>query len=540
MTIQASTPLTDETRVVAARRAFLFWRSGWSMQIAGAIAALICAAPALVILARALTSDVETSFAGGLMREAILGSLALVAVGGAGALVLGAVSAWLVALTDFPGRRVFEWVLALPLAAPLYVLAYAYSGMTWPGGPLSFAPISGFWGASLIYALGAYPYVYLATRAAYASSSACAMEAARALGASPLRAFRAVALPLAWPGLAAGGALAAMEIGADFGAAQHFGVTTLSTAIFRAWYDHGAPDLALRLAAILVGGAIVLLFVERAARGRRGYAGASTRWRALPRYTLSSNAAWTASIFCGALVFLGALAPLLWFARLAFLSPQTDLAALAGPLANSVLLASAGAALTLALAFAIAAAARRRGAVGRLALMAAGAGYAAPGAVVALGALALFGALRETGLIGGLGATLAIGALLWTYAARFAAAGAQPIEAGLARLSSGLDNAARVLGASTAKRLMRVDLPVAAPSVLAAALIVFVEILKELPATLILRPFNFDTLAVRAYAYAADERLQQAAAPALLITLAGIAPILLFTRAMMRARAGHS
>ncbi len=500
-------------------------------------AALICAAPALAVVVLAFTRAPDTALAATLFSDAVAGTLGLMLVGGGGAIVFGAAAAWLVTLCAFPGRSALEWMLALPLAAPLYVLAYAYAGLTWPGGPFASFPITGFWGAAFVYALGAYPYVYLAARASYASSSVCALEAARTLGATPAALFTRVAAPLAWPGIAAGGALAMMEIAADYGAAQHFGVTTLGTAVFRAWYDYASPELALRLAALLVLGAVAFLMIERWARGRRGYAGGSARWRPLPRYTLSPFARWGAFAFCAALVTLGALLPIAWFARGA-LFIDADFTALAGPLFTSLTLAAGGAALTLILAFIVAAAARARDASGRAALFAANSGYAAPGAVIALGAISLIALAREAGFVGGMGFALSIGALLWAYAARFAAAGAQPIEAGLERLSSGVDNAARTLGASAWRRLTGVDLPIAAPSALAAALIVFVEILKELPATLILRPFDFDTLAVRAYSYASDERLQQAAAPALLITLAGVLPIVFFTRAVTKARAG--
>src|SRR5690606_29029637 len=217
----------------------------------------------------------------------------------------------------FPGRAVFEWLLVVPLAAPSYILAYAYAGMTWAGAsPL---PVQGFWGAVFIYAVGLYPYVYLAARASFASQSACALEAARMLGASPARVFWRVALPLARPGIAAGAALACMEIAADYGAAQHFGLSTLSTAVFRAWYAHGAPALALQISAVLLVAAIVFLFVERRARGRAAYAGGSSRWRPLPRYQLNSAAGMLATGFCVALILFGALLPLIWLARLAFI-----------------------------------------------------------------------------------------------------------------------------------------------------------------------------------------------------------------------------
>lgn len=496
-------------------------------------AALICAAPALAVFALALWPSSEgAAFGGALLRDGAVGTLLLILFGGGAAIALGAIAAWLVSACAFPGRGVFAWLLVLPLAAPSYVLAYAYAGMTWAGSGSPFA-LTGVPGAAFVYAVGLYPYVYLAASAAFAQQSSSAIEAARTLGAKPLAVFWRAALPLARPAIAAGGALALMEIAADYGAAHHFGLTTLSTAVFRAWYAHGEPQAALQIASALLAAALVFLWIERRARGRASYAGGATRAQAASRYRLAAVPALLATMFCAALVLFGAGLPLAWLARLALLHGSVN--DVLGPLANSLTLAAGGAGVTLALATMIAAAARRAGALGRIGAYAAGLGYAAPGAVIALGALALFGLARDAGWIGGLGAGLALTALIWTYAARFAAAGVQPIDAGLARLSKGVDAAARTLGASAWRRLVRIDAPIAAPSLAAAALILFVEILKELPATLILRPFDFDTLAVRAYAYASDERLLQAAAPALLIFAAGLLPMLLLTRGVLRS-----
>ena len=504
------------------------------LSVAGAVAAVVCVSPALAVLVLALGGDGAATFGAALARDGALTTLGLVAIGGGAAIALGAAAAWIATLCDFPGRAQFEWALALPLAAPSFVLAYAYSGMTWAGGAA--IEVRGFWGASFIYAVGLYPYVYLAARAAFLSQSASAIEAARSLGARPGALAWRVGLPLARPALAAGGALACMEIAADYGAAHHFGLTTLSTAIFRAWQSHGALQTALQLAALLLAGAMVLMAIERGARGDRAFAGGAMRWRPPPRYRLAPIQGAAAAGFCAILIVLGAGLPLGWLARLAIL--HADLAALTAPLLNTLLLASVGAALALALALLIAVALRNGGAVGRAAGLASSLGYAAPGAVIAVGALALFALARDAGLVGGLSAGLALTALAWTYAARFAAAGVQPIDAGLSRLSHGLDASARVLGASPWRRLLRIDLPIAAPSIGAAALILFIEVIKELPATLILRPFNFDTLAVRAYAYASDERLIEAAAPSLAIFIAGLAPMLALSRAMTRARIG--
>ena len=510
----------------------------WSLDavaLGAAAATLICGAPALAVIGFALTPGEGAQFGGALLRDGAFGTLALALAGGGGAIALGAAAAWLVSLTRFPGRGVFEWLLVIPLAAPSYVLAYAYSGLTWAGGPIAF-PIAGFWGAAFIYAIGLYPYVYLAARAAFASQSSSALEAGRTLGAKPGALFLRIGLPLARPGIVAGGALALMEIAADYGAAHHFGLTTLSTAIFRAWYAHQSAHGALQIAAVLLAAAIVFLVIERRARGRAGYADTTGRWRALPGYRLPPLAAAGAFVFCSALIVLGALLPLGWLAMIAV--DHTYFAQLWRALLNTLMLAGAGALATLALAAIIAVSARRSGPLGKLSLFAAGMGYAAPGAVLALGAFSLFGLARELGWIGGVGVSLALATLIWAYAARFAAAGAQPIDAGLARLSRGIDASARTLGAGPARRLWRIDLPIAAPSLAAAALILFVDVLKELPATLIIRPFNFDTLAVIAYQYASDEQLTLAAAPSLMIFAAGLAPILLLSRQITLSRAG--
>lgn len=505
--------------------------------VAAGFATLVCAAPAIAVLLLALTQDAEAQFGATLIVRGAIGTVSLVLLGGAGAIVFGASAAWLVSLSDFPGRRLFEWALAIPLAAPSYILAYAYASMTWAGG--SPVPIEGAWGVAFIYAVGLYPYVYLAARASFASQSACALEAARMLGASPLRVFWRVALPLARPGIAAGAALACMEIAADYGAAQHFGMTTLSTAVFRAWYAHGAPAVALQISAVLLVAAMHFLFIERSARGRASYAGGSSRWRPLPRYKLGATSGAAALGFCLLLITFGAVLPLMWLARLAIL--HANVRDVAAPFVNSMVLSAVGTIITLSLAAAIAVAARRASSWGKAPLFAAGMGYAAPGAVIALGALSLFGLAREAGWVSGLGAGLSLAALFWTYAARFSAAGVGPIDAGLARLSKGLDASARTLGAGPWRRFAEIDLPIAAPSLAAAALILFVEILKELPATLILRPFNFDTLAIKAYSYASDERLLDAAAPSLLVFLAGLAPIIILARNIDRGRAGaHS
>ncbi|MBI1188599.1 MAG: ABC transporter permease subunit [Alphaproteobacteria bacterium] len=473
------------------------------------------------------------AFQQGLFLDSAAGTIVLVTLGAGAATLLGATAALLVTLMRFPGRSVFEWLLVAPLAAPAYALAYSYSSLTWAGGPVP-APLTGFVGAAFVYAVGFFPYVYLATRAALVAQSPSALGAARTLGAAPLRATLRIALPLARPGVAAGAALVAMEVAADYGAAVHFGVPTIATGIFRARGPFQDALLGNQMAAVLLIAALVFLWLERAARGRRKFVARDAHARPAEPFRAPWYAAGLATLFCAALVLFGALLPMSWLARLAMLNSNADLASLLRPLTNSVALAAIGAAATLALAILIARAARA-GAVGRFAALFAASGYAAPGVVIALGALSVYGLARSLGWVGGLAAPAALLLLVWAYAARFTAPGAQPIEAGMARVTPGIAGAARTLGASAARRLWRIDLPLAGPSFVAAAIIVFVEILKELPATLLLRPLSFDTLAVRAHTYAADERMVEAAAPALLLTLVGLVPIVMLTRRLDRA-----
>jgi iron(III) transport system permease protein len=500
-------------------------------------AALICALPALAVLGMSVwaVSIGRADLLDPQLAPAIAGTVILVIVGTLTATILGVSAAWLVSQYQFPGRDQWAWLLVLPLAAPAYVLAYAYGALT---GPMGAVPVglSGLTGAAFVYTIAFYPYVYLAARAAFTAQSVCAGEAARTLGANPMRALFRVSLPMAWPAIAAGAALAAMEIGADYGAAAYFGAQTLSTDLFRAWLSHDNLDQALVLAGLLLSGSVVFLAVERFARGKRAFAGGSIRWRTPTRPNLQGVGALAAFGFCAALVSLGLIIPAAWLVRLAAFAPPEGLGHLGAALFNTLWLAGVAAVVTLALAAAIAWGARQR--FGFVGLAAASMGYAAPGAVMALGGLLAMGAAREWGLFGGLSAGAAFGMLIWIYAARFAAAGIGPMDAGLHAVTPNLVNAARSLGAWRWRRITAVEAPIAAPGVFAAALIVFVEALKELPATLILRPFDFDTLAVTAHAYAADDRLNAAAPPALLILAAGLGPVALLMRGLAKARAG--
>ncbi len=458
-------------------------------------------------------------------------------------------AAWIVTTHEFPGRGAFEWLLILPLAAPGYVLAYAWADLMGVGGPVQealraltglrardywFPDIHSLPGLAFVLACGLYPYVYLTARSAFVAQSACSLEAARSLSASAHERFWRVALPAARPAIAAGLLLALMEAAADYGAAEHLGVPTLTFGIVRAWKSFGEPGIAARLALSLVALSAVLMFLELKARGRSLTANGARRWRPLARARLSGWQAAAASGGCALLLLAAFVLPIGHLALTAAAAPP-GVAPLQAAIMNSLLLAGAGAGLAFLLAVAIALGIRQGGTVAQFARVVAMSGYAIPGAVLALGALA---ALSSAGLK--LAGGTALLALAWVYACRFTAAGSEPIAAALAKAPPSVALAARSLGAPPLRRILTIDLPLALPGASAAALILFIEALKELPATLMLRPFDWDTLAVRAHAYASDERLASAALPALLITAAGLVPVILLSRQLNAGRPEHT
>lgn len=532
-------------------RAPAFPATAWR-QLPVLLAGLVIALPVAVVLATGLSDGGGAAWTH--IRDTLLagyfsGTLRVLIMTGILCLLMAVPAAWLVTMFRFPGRGIFEWLLVLPLAAPAYVLAYAWSDLAGVGGPLQsalreatgwsardywFPVLSSAPGLAFVLACSLYPYVYLTARAAFLSQSVCTMEAARSLGASPARTFWSVALPAARPAIAAGLALALMEAAADYGAAEFLGVPTLTYGIVRAWKSFGEPAAAARIALVLLLLVLTLVIVERRSRGRAGIQQSSTRWREIPRVTLRGPAALGAAALCTAIFTFAFVLPvgrLLWRS----IETGTRTAPIGDALINSILLASAGAAFAFVLALIIALSIRARGPIATVARIAASSGYAIPGAVLALGALAVIAALPVT-----LSGVLALAALAWVYAVRFTAAGTEPMAAALARAPASIGQAAESLGATPMRRILSVDLPIAMSGASAAALVLFVEALKELPATLMLRPFNWDTLAVRTHAYASDERLASAALPALLITLAGLLPVILLSRQMSRARPGSA
>ncbi|QZH73889.1 MAG: iron ABC transporter permease [Erythrobacter sp.] len=455
----------------------------------------------------------------------------------------GTLAAWLVAMHRFPGRGLFAWALALPLAVPAFALAYSYADLFDVAGPLRTAMRDGLGmdlpfsmrsigGAAFVLSAAFYPYVYLAMRSAFINQSVNVLEASAMLGCSGWRALWRVALPMARPALAAGVALAMMEVLADFGAVRFLSVQTLTTGIVRAWTVYGSTVSAARFALPLLAAAAVLLWLERAMRKGRAHESGRGRWRQWEPQPLPRWRGWLATGFCLFLLTAGLLLPVGWLAwNFGAVSP--DWARLGEAMQNSLFLAVAGALLTVLLATMLALGTRSLPLAARIASL----GYATPGAVMAIGLLAPAGVIWS--FHQGSGMAIAIGLLLLAYAARLMAAAVEPIDAGLARVTPSMVQAARTLGRTETAASIAVELPIARGAMLTAGLIVFVDILKELPATLILRPFNFDTLAVAAHHYAIDERLGQAGPPSLLILALSLPTVIWLSRRIAQARPGY-
>ncbi len=448
--------------------------------------------------------------------------------------VLGGLTAWAVSAYDFPGARVLRWALVLPLALPPYLVAYAYTDFVQAGGllfrltGLSFDQIRSVPGAAAVLASVFYPYVFLAARAAFTGQAAAQIDAARLLGAGGARLMYRIALPLAWPAIAAGCALAAMETLADYGTVAFFGISSFTTGIYRAWFSLGEPQLAARLSAWLLVFVALALLGERLARGRRRFAdgGGSLTVRRLTGWR-----GWTLSLLCCVPLVAGFGLPMALLVINAATAPMSGRGDWAAVLANTLMLGAVAALIAAGLAMLLAASRRfARRAGSRAAVSLANFGYAIPGSVVAIGLLIPLIGLDRL-LISAFGVqqllfTGSTAALVIAYQVRFLPLALRPLEAGYAKIPRAVDEAGTSLGAGAGRVLRRLHLPLLQKSLGVGALLVFVETVKELPATLILRPFNVDTLAVRAHQLAADERLAQAALPSLIIALVGLLPIL--------------
>jgi iron(III) transport system permease protein len=540
-----------------------FQRVGFLGAISLGAAALILL-PILAVVASVFGPASETwaHIARTLLGTYVANTALLVACVAAGVLSIGVLSAWLVTAYRFPAQRALEWALVLPLAMPAYVMAYAYTDWLQFTGPVQgllraatgwqareywFPEIRSIPGAAAMLSFALYPYVYLLARTAFRDVSRSALEAGRLAGYSAWGSFWRVALPIARPAVAAGAALALMETLADFGTVSYFALEVFTTGIFKAWLSMGDSTAAGQLSVCLLAFVFVVLALERASRGRAAYA--SGMDKRPPPQRLSGPAAALAFVACAAPVLLGFLLPAGLLIHLAWSDPEarwtSRLPALVG---NSFLLAGIAAVAGVLLATAMAYAARL--ARGRLASVvawanrAAALGYAIPGAVIAIGVLVPLGRLDNWiaggiesafGVKPGLLLTGTIVALIYAYLVRFLAVALQSVESGLAKVTPRMDDAARSLGATPAGTLARVHVPLLASSLASAALLLFVDVMKELPATFALRPFNFDTLAIEAYNLAKDERLSEAAVPSLVIVAIGLVPVLVVVKRYFQA-----
>lgn len=543
---------------------------GWTILV-GAIAIAI-ATPILFVFAN-IFAEPQVSFgqdnttslwqhlAQTVLGDYIQNSLVLMVGSSIGVLVIGVGTAWLVVACRFPGSGIFEWALLLPLAVPTYLLAYTYTDLLGVAGPLQqairdwlqvsygeywFPSIRSMGGAIALFAFTLYPYVYMLARVAFWEQSGCTLEASRSLGCGPWRSFVTVALPLARPAIAAGLSLVMMETLNDFGTVQYFGINTFTTGIYNTWFGMGDRVAASKLAAFLMLFVFILIVLERFSRRRARYYQSTGSDRTVPPYQLTGIRAAAASLVCLLPCAIGFLLPAGILLKMSLDNLQTFDHRFWELSQHSFGLAIATAILGVAIALIIAYGVRLQpNALMRFSARVASMGYAIPGAVIAVGILIPMGNLDNSidawmrsqfGISTGLLLSGTVFALIFAYIVRFLAVSFGTVESSLNKIHPNLDAAARSLGHNTTSTLLRVHIPMMASSLLTAGMLVFVDVMKELPATIIIRPFNFNTLAVRVYNLASDERLAEAAAPALAIVLVGIVPVILLSWQISRAR----
>ena len=500
----------------------------------------------------AAAAQILGEMSGTVLPDYLWTTLRLCVTVGVGVVVVGLASAAAVTLFDFTGRKVFEWALLLPLAMPAYVVAYAYTDFLQFSGPLQTAlrsllgaegrmlpEIRSLGGAAWVFTFSLYPYVYLLARTALGERASHLMEAARLLGAPMRRRIAEVALPLARPAVAAGMALALMETLADFGVSSYFGIQTFTAGIYKAWLAMDNRIAAAQLATMLLLMVALLLYLEYRAQKRMRFSavrgGRAGGMEARP-LRLTGRAQWLAWGVCGAPVLIGFVLPVLFMLRpLAADWSVLSWGQFVGWALNSLRLGAISAALAVTLALLLAFNMRRRpDAPTRVAVQLVGLGYAVPGAVIVVGLLLPVGWLQAAWPDSGVGyvVTATSVGLVWAYLVRFTAVAMQSVQSGYARIPVSFDDSARMLGTHDADLLRRVHWPLLKRSTAAAALLVFVDVMKELPATLVLRPFNSDTLAVVAYQLARDERLGEAALPSLALVLVGLIPVIMLSRTL--------
>ena len=540
--------------------------------------ALLMALP-LVSVLTSIFSDTKTVWQHlitTVLGEYILNSLILMVGVGLGVAIVGTSCAWLVTMCQFRGRSLFQWALLLPLAAPAYILAYTYTDLLEYYGPVQtllrqwfgwknaqdywFPNIRSMPGAIVMFVLVLYPYVYLLARSAFLNQSSITLEASRSLGCTPWQGFLKVALPMARPAIVAGLSLALMETLNDYGTVEFFAVPTFTIGIFRTWLGQGERAAAMQLAVLLLSFIALLVILERQSRTRQRYYQTNQTTES-KRYQLQSWHQWAAIGICGLPIILGFAIPVSVLAVLikgdrstTNTSPIGDgdygtatsgefLANVPDPFwgyaIHSFTLATTAAPIAVIIAIILAYGQRLQPSkLNRWAIQSATLGYAIPGAVIAIGAMVPLGKFdnaldswmrSQFNISTGLLLSGTIFALVFAYLVRFLAVGYGAVESSLNNIKPNLDNASRSLGLNTTQTLFQIHLPLMRGGLISAAILVFVDVMKELPVTLIMRPLNYDTLAVRVFNLASDERLAEAAVPALAIIAVGLLPILVLS-----------
>ncbi|WP_243645776.1 ABC transporter permease [Reinekea marinisedimentorum] len=532
-----------------------------SLAAASAITAGLLAIPILVIVAHVFTgnADVWVHLSKTVLPEYLKNSFGLAAGVSAGVLVIGVSTAWITTQYSFPGSRVFSVLLMLPMAFPAYIIAYSYTGLLDFAGPVQswirsafnlrygqywFPEIRSLGGAVWMLIFVLYPYVFLMTRAAFLEQSANLSAASRSLGLNGFKTFWKVNLPIARPAIVTGLSLVLMETLADYGTVQYFGVPTFTTGIFRTFYGLGNAAAAAQLATLLLGFVVLLIVLEKYSRRKQQYFNKSESRQRAELTRLGGMKALAAFLCCAVPVLLGFIIPVLMLLIWCFQNLAQFDAAFVSLAWNSFSLAAIAAVVAIVMSLALAYSNRLNSTLwSRVAIQTVSTGYALPGVIIAIGvmiSLAWFDhrVVSAVGdLIGvdfGLLFSGTLVALIFAYSVRFMAMPLGACRNALAQIKPSVDQSARSLGKTPLQTIRLIHVPLLRGSLLTAFLMVFVDVLKELPATLILRPFNFNTLAVRAYELASDERLFEAAPASLMIVVVGLIPVYLLTSSIVR------
>lgn len=534
--------------------------------IGAVLAAILVFIPigSVLLLSLGDSGDVWPHLIGTALPEYVGTTLWLLLGVGVSVFLTGVTTAWLVTMCRFPGRRIFEWLLLFPLAIPAYVMAYAYTDLLEYAGPVQsslralfgwqsardyfFPPVRSLGGAIMFMGLVLYPYVYLLARSAFLEQSVSVLEVSRVLGKGPWQTFKTVSFPAARPAIVVGVSLALMETLNDYGTVDFFAVYTLTAGLIDVWLGMGSLAGGAQIASSMLVFVILLIVLERMSRRhQKVYQQASSRFKTLPTYSLKGWRSALAFGLCALPVIAGFVVPVLVLGQLSIVyfdrswTPEFKSYAL-----NSLTLSAGAALVALLVALFIAYARRlREGRVLRVATRAASLGYAVPGAVLAVGILIPFATFDNAldalmrnwfGVSSGLLLSGTVVAVMFAYVVRFLAVAVGQVESSLEKISPSVDMAARTLGFRAGQTLIRYHLPLIRGGLLTAVMVVFVDCMKELPATLLLRPFNFETLATYVYRFASDEMLGEAALGSLTIVAVGLLPVAFLSRMISRSR----